>query len=56
MIRAVEFAEAETGRVIRAFLAGGSTPVVRVTVDAFFLSLLLASETLDAFEIESKIL
>ena len=48
----------EAGRTIRGFLAGGSIAAGRVVVDALYLSRLdlMASEVLDALEMESRIL
>ena len=48
--------EVELGRITRGLFAGGSTIVGSVVVDALGFWLSLISETLDAFEIESRIL
>lgn len=48
--------KADTGRLVRAFLAGDSNVEGRVVVEAFFVSTCGTSEVLDALEIESRIL
>ena len=54
--RGIGVTKADTGRVVRAFLAGDSNVEGRVVVEAFFVSLGGTSEVLDALEIESRIL
>ena len=58
MVAACVVAEAfaEAGRATRGFLAGGSLYAGSVMVEAWCFSLPPVNETLDAFEIESKIL
>ena len=54
--RALDGTCADVGRAIRGFFAGGSILAGSVVVEALCLLWLVASDVLDAFEIESRIL
>ena len=55
-MRVVGGTTAEVGRAIRGFFAGGSILAGSVVVEALCLLWFVASDVLDAFEMESRIL
>ena len=55
-MRVVGSTTAEVGRAIRDFFAGGSILAGSVVVEALCLLWFVASDVLDAFEMESRIL